>query len=381
MKKIAFVYDGELDFGGVETHLLSMFRHLDRSRYSPILFSPISERYRENVASTGVQVVPTLPIKPLSVKAIWRLVKGFRQEKIDLVHIHSPIAAISGRIAAKITGLPAIVTVHMPSTRFYGDRQTIRAITGRMLYISIDRLLNYVMTKRLVYVSRTIYKESINIRLSPRRLSTVIPNGIDLSKFASVRNSLALRKEFCTDEKAIVICFAGRLSEEKGIDILLEAMVEIQKTHRQENIKLWLIGDGALKVDLMERTKSLDLEGIVQFIGFQNNLSEFLHAGDIFVLPSRHEAMSVVLLEAIASGLPCIVTNVGENADVIENGVQGFVIPPNQASAITKSLEVLLRDPSLRQKMGAKALERANNYSDLRMVELLQGIYKEILTE
>jgi glycosyltransferase involved in cell wall biosynthesis len=381
MKTIAFVYDAELDFGGVETHLLSIFKHIDKSRYTPILVSPISKRYNERVVSHDVQIVSSLPLRPLSLKAIWRLIKIFRQERIDLVHIHSPIAAISGRIAAKITGLPAIVTVHIPSTRFYGNIQTIRATAGRILYISIDRILNYTMTERLVFVSNTIYKESLKNRLSPSRLSTVIPNGIDLSNYASKGNSLKIRSDFVKDPKTKVLCFAGRLSEQKGIDILLDSLSELHKTHPQENIKLWIIGDGALKTELMERTKLLRLGEVVQFFGFQNNMADFLHASDIFVLPSRYEAMPIVLLEALASGLPCIVTDVGENAEVIENGVQGFVILPDQIPALTKAMEALLSDPTLCKAMGAKALDKAKNFSDLKMVELLQGLYKEILGE
>lgn len=159
MKRIAFIYNGELDFGGVETHLLSIFKNLDKIQYSPILVSPTSKRYRERAVEAGARIVPSLPLKPLSLKAIWQLIHIFRQEKIDLVHIHSPIAAIPARIAAKITGLPAIVTVHIASTGFFGNLQTIRAVAGRMLYILIDRILNYTMTERLVYVSKTICEE------------------------------------------------------------------------------------------------------------------------------------------------------------------------------------------------------------------------------
>jgi glycosyltransferase involved in cell wall biosynthesis len=381
MKKIAFVYSGELDFGGVETHLLSIFKHMDKNRYTPILVSPVSKRYQEKVAEFSIQIFSGLPLKPLSIKAIGVLIHIFRQEKIDLVHIHSPIAAISARIAAKILGLPVIVTVHSPSTRFYGNIKTLRASVGRLLYISIDRILNYTLTNRLVYVSSTIYKESTIRHLSPKNLSAIIPNGIDCSEFASTSNSINIRGKLATDPKAIVFCFAGRLSEEKGIDILLDSVSELKKTYPQKEINLWVIGEGALKTELMQRTQFLGLGEIVRFTGFQTGISDYLHASDIFILPSHHEAMSMVLLEALACGLPCIVTDVGENAVVIENGVQGLVIPPNQTRDLTKALDILLNNPSLRETMRANALERAKNYTDHKMIETLQQLYKEILGE
>lgn len=178
-----------------------------------------------------------------------------------------------------------------------------------------------------------------------------------------------------------MICFAGRLSEQKGIDILLNSIAVLKKINPQAKIALWIIGDGALKTDLKERTRSLGIEEIVLFVGYQIDISDYLHASDIFVLPSRYEAMSIVLLEAMACGLPCIVTDVGENAEVVENGVQGFVIPPNQTGDLTKALDTLLNNPSLCETMRVNALERAKNYSDLRMIETLQQLYKEILGE
>lgn len=379
MKKIAFVYNGILDFGGVEAHLLSIFRHLDKSRYTPVLVSPVSTRYREKVLHLGVQVVPSPMIKPLSFKSIQRLRTVFQQEKIDLVHIHSPIAAISSRIAAKLAGVPAIVTVHLPSTQFYGDIQSLRARAGRWMYISIDRILNYTLTSKLIYVSKTVCKESIRAHLSPRHLSVVISNGIDLSNYAPNRNVKAIRTLYIKDPETIVICYAGRLSGEKGLDILLDSVAELQKSFPQRNVKLWIIGEGPLQDNLRERTQQLNLGSIVQFLGFQSNISDLLHASDIFVLPSLYEGMSIVLLEALASGLPCIVTDVGENAEVIENNVQGLVIPVNQTSALTHALATLLNNPTLRKKMGENALKRSENFSDLKMIELLQGIYQEIL--
>jgi len=237
------------------------------------------------------------------------------------------------------------------------------------------------LTNRLVYVSGTIYNESTNRHLSPKNLSTIIPNGIDCSEFAPTNNSMNIRAQLATDPKATVICFAGRLSEEKGIDILLDSVAKLNKTYPLEKIRLWIIGDGPLKTELMERTNFLGLEKFVRFTGFQTSISDYLHESDIFVLPSRHEAMSIVLLEALACGLPCIVTDVGENAEVIENGVQGLVIPPDQTRDLTKALDILLNNPSLRETMRANAFERAKNYSDHKMIETLQQLYKEILGE
>ena len=142
---------------------------------------------------------------------------------------------------------------------------------------------------------------------------------------------------------------------------------------------VWIIGEGAEKGRLMEMAKSLGIEEMVRFTGFQEHVPEFLAASDIFVLPSRHEAMSMVLLEALASGLPSIVTDVGENAAVIQNGEQGFVIPPHSAEALRETLDRLLNDGDLLKQMSQKARLRAEAFSDRKMVDDLQDLYLEIL--
>ena len=216
MKNIAFIYDQALDFGGVETHLLSIFRQLDRSRYTPILIAPVSARYQVKAQAWGVRIAAIAPFKPFSLQAVRRLTALFRQEKIDLVHLHSPIAAISGRAAAKIAGLPAVVTVHSPATRFYGSRKTLRATAGRVIYIWTDRILNYLLTDRLVYVSRTIYQESIEIHLSPGRKSTVIPNGINLSQINHKEGRWESKKKAWYGTRRNGDLFCRALSRGKG---------------------------------------------------------------------------------------------------------------------------------------------------------------------
>jgi glycosyltransferase involved in cell wall biosynthesis len=380
MKRIAFIYDQVLDFGGVETHLLSIFRQLDRSRYTPILMAPTSPRFQGKVQACGVKIVPVSPFKPFSLRAVRELIEHFRQEKIDLVNLHSPIAAISGRAAAKIAGLPAVVTVHAPSTKFYGSRRTLRAWAGRVLYVTTDRILNYLLTDRLIYVSRTVYQQAIRIRLSPRRKSTFILNGIDLSQYGDQGNRLELREKWETGAGAAVICFAGRLSEEKGIDLLLEAAASLRKDHPAKDFTIWIIGEGAEKDRLKKLANILGIEKIVRFMGFQEQVAEYLSASDIFVLPSRHEAMSMVLLEALASGLPCIVTEVGESARVVQDGEQGLVIAPNSVEPLREALEKLLSDAHLLQEMSQKACLRAVDFSVGKMVQALQELYEEILS-
>ena len=192
MKHIAIIYEQELDIGGVETHLLSLFRRVDPAQYRFSIFAPTSNPYRQEAARLGVQVFPLAPYKPLSWRAFQRIHRLLHEEHVDLVHAHSPTAAVPARLAARTLGLPAVVTVHIPARDYHGVRHTLRANSGRKLYVFLDRVLNHSLTERLIYVSAQVYAQEIQEDAAPAERALVIPNGVDLSRFQSAASRTSL---------------------------------------------------------------------------------------------------------------------------------------------------------------------------------------------
>jgi glycosyltransferase involved in cell wall biosynthesis len=378
MKKIAIIYERELSIGGVETHILTLLKHINPKEYSYTIISPVSENFRHKAIALGTEVRPIPYFKPLNFSTLATMARLFRKEQIDLVHIHSPAAAITARLATFLTGLPNIVTVHAPSVFYYGERQTLRAKTGRSIYIQLDRLLNYTATRRLVYVSNRVFDDCITRRISPPDRSLVIHNGIDLAPYDRA-DSETLRMHLRMQEniplETPIITYAGRLAEEKGLDVLLEAL-HILNRRRIPDYAVWLIGSGPLEAELAKKVDDLELQRHVHFLGYQEDVAKYLLVSDFFVMPSRHEAMSIAIMEALAAGLPCVVSDVGDNARLVEDGQAGLVVPANSSEALAAAIERLLADPTLRKTMSAKAGQKAKAFSVKQMIQQLESVYQ-----
>jgi glycosyltransferase involved in cell wall biosynthesis len=136
-----------------------------------------------------------------------------------------------------------------------------------------------------------------------------------------------------------------------------------------------LVGEGTQRTVLQSLAQTLGLGSCVHFVGWQNEASNFFRDSDIFVLPSRYEAMSMSLLEALAHSLPCVVTAVGENTNLIVDGVEGLVVPTENPQALAKALARLLSDFKLRHQMGQAAYAKAKLFNVDRMVEHTLAVY------
>lgn len=379
MKRVAIVYERELDLGGVETHLLALLKRIDPAQYQLVFFSPASDRFQAQVESGGGQLIRLPAFAPLTPGIQARLRRGFSELGIDLVHAHSPTAAVPARLAAARLGLPALVTVHIAAIDYHGRLHTLRASSGRILYTALDRLLNFRLTARLVYVSHTIHQREVAHGRTPANRSQVIPNGIDLERFQPLPAERArLRQVYGLAEDIPLMVFAGRLSDQKGLDVLLEALRRV-KQQGSAPFVAWLVGNGPLEASLRAQAQQAGLSEQVHFLGVQQDIPDYLSAGDLFVLPSRWEAMSIALLEALACGLPCVVSQVGDNPLLVEDGREGLTTPPEQAEPLAVAIQQLLNNPQLRAQMASQARARAIQFDEIEMVNKLQAVYEELI--
>ncbi len=158
-----------------------------------------------------------------------------------LLGVHRRFGGAHWRVAARLLGLPVVVTVHLPAYEYvYGPG--LRARSKRWLYRYIERILNHALTDHLIYVSSRIGREAVEGGLAPPHCTTVIENGIDLSPFTERERGRCIREELGASPQTTVLCCIGRLTEQKGVDILLEAFCLLEPLKR--NVHLWLVGDG-----------------------------------------------------------------------------------------------------------------------------------------
>ncbi len=371
--RVAILYDRPLKLGGVETHLRSLVRCADPAQFRFLLIAPGAEAFSSQIEAGLVEFVPFngwWPIRCRDIRVLRRIVT---ERGVHLVHPHSPTAAIIGRAVARWRKLPVVVTVHLPVTQYHGTDQTWRARIGRSIFTGLDRLLNHRATDQIIFVSQSTRDDCTASGLAPDAKSVVIHNGIDLSEYRVRKDKNLLRQQLGAPEEADIISFVGRLDQQKGIVPLISAFAALDATTKP--VLLWMIGDGPLRDEIASSVEAHHLQGRVVLWGYQPKVADFLFASDLFVLPSLYEAMPITLIEALAAGLPCIATNVGDNALIIQDGVNGLIVPPDDPPALQNALRVILNDPGLREKMRDQNLANMNHYDEHRMVQALQSIY------
>ena len=277
----------------------------------------------------------------------------------DIMHVHSPyplgeMAALIGKQDARL-----VVTYHSDIVRQKFALKFYQPLLRRFLR-SADRII----------ATSPRYIDSSPFLNPLRDHCAVVPLGVDIHRFRPSEKS---------PESPPAALFVGRLRYYKGLETLFRALANVP------HLKVSVVGDGPMKVAWSALTAKLGLTDRVTFIGqvSDRELPSVYHQFHFFVLPAnaRSEAFGTVLLEAMASGLPCISTEVGTGTSwVVEDGVTGLVVPPDNPSRLSKAMQLLTDDHTLRLQMGLAARDRTESqFSEQRMVEGVMAVYEALL--
>ncbi len=204
---------------------------------------------------------------------------------------------------------------------------------------------------------------------APRQRIRVIYNGIDTERFHPVVQNGG------RDPGPIVAI--GRLVPQKNHALFLEAAARLSR--QMAAVRFMIVGDGPLRPALETRADNLGLAESVSFVGERQDVDVILRSASLLWLPSRWEGMPNVVLEAMASGVPAIATDVGGTRELIRTGVDGFVVPPEDADAFVALSRDLLQDEQRRRQFAAAARSRAEDFSSPRMVQAVTELYAEVL--
>jgi len=355
-----------LPVGGAERMLLDLVTHLDQDRYEITVVSlhRLGSQVERDLASSGVEVVYLGKRMGFDPRMFHRVAAAVRRARPDVVHTHRPVLSYAlpsflGRLRGRV-----VHTVHNLAER---------EVAGRL------RKASHHVAFRLGVAPVAIcgaVAESIT-RLYGRPPRAVIPNGIDVRRFAAPAVPRgAWRRQLGLDARAVVFAFVGRLSPQKDPGTLLRALA----TARLAPWVLLVSGDGELRAELEAQAEGLGLLGRVRFLGIRSDVPELLAASDVFVLPSRYEGHPLSAMEAMAAGRPVIATAVGGVPEVVRDGVTGLLVPPGDAVALAGAIGRLGRDEGLRQEMGRRGgLLAAEAFDVSRMAEAYDRLYQEVL--
>ncbi|HSL88120.1 MAG TPA: glycosyltransferase family 4 protein, partial [Ignavibacteriaceae bacterium] len=208
--------------------------------------------------------------------------------------------------------------------------------------------------------------------LKPERIK-VIYNGIDPAIYKS-ENTKDLRNEFGFAEDDFVIGFVGRLSIQKGVQYALDALKSV--IEKYSNVRLLICGDGELRGDVEKFVSENKLEGKIHLAGFRKDIPDIMKTIDVLLTPSLWEGFGIVLIEAMAAGKPCIATDTSSIPEIVEDGANGFLVPPKDSQSISESLIKLISDPQLVRQMGQAGIETVNQKFTIdKMIKEYESVF------
>jgi glycosyltransferase involved in cell wall biosynthesis len=270
-------------------------------------------------------------------------------------------ASIACRLAGLWARVPVVLTAtratleYLPSVAWWLDRVTAR------------------WCQRIIAVSQHTADTVVRVEAIAREKVVVIPNGVDLKRFAP-RDVRSARAHWGIGDSAFVVASIGRLTQQKGYGYLLQALAVARKAI--PSIICLIAGEGPLRGALEAQVRALGLEGVCRFLGDVPEIETVFAAADVTVLPSLFEGMPNAVLEAMAMGCPVIATAVGGSTELVRHGETGFLVPPADAAALASALVDMAASPDRRNRLRIRSREVAVAEHGIdRMVHSVERLY------
>lgn len=365
--KIGICHVVEAYEGGIRRHLHDILLNLPASRYEQSVAISLSRRSDavEEIKSLGFRVIELPMARRISpvrdLRSLTKLVQHLKASTVQIVHGHSSKAGIIGRIAGRLAGKK---TVYTPNGWAFGPfmsrrKSWVYARIERMALAWTDLLINVSDSERRLALEYGIRSES----------QLVIPNAVQMP-------DVELTRPCMHGASDLTLGFLGRLAEQKNPFFLLDIMEAL----RAEPVRLVIAGDGPMRESLTAGFYTRGLLHKVEFLGMVSGPEQVMPRTDLFLLPSLWEGMPYVLLEAHAFGVPCLASRVVGNTDVVDHGVTGFLLDPQDPAAWADQIKQMSRDRQLVQAMGERAREHAARHFSIEgMVDRLTRAYEELV--
>lgn len=338
----------------------------------PPKWQKLSERIigRRNEECDGFTVQrlhggPEIGVVPLTPSLFTTLLKM----EFDVIHAHDYYAASSfySALASRAKGVPLVLTQHndtLPSP-------VLNAFLYKLDSYTLGRF-TFFQAKKIIALTTTIKAHLIQMGSDEKKIE-VIPNGVDVDVFSPKRRDL-LEEQW--EISRPVVLFTGRLVEEKEVKYLLQAFSEVSK--EVSEAKLVIVGSGPEESRLRNLQKKLGLNNVFFLGTVKNELMPNVYVGcDVLVLPSTYEPFGNVVIEAMATAKPVIGSYVGGMKDTIVHGVTGYHVQPRSSQQISKYLTRLLKDESLKNRLGENARTRVlKHYDQELIIQKMERIYR-----
>lgn len=367
MRKVVHIIT-DTNIGGAGHHMLALLGEMCKNgNYSPEVILPENSRLVPLIANLQIPFheVPHIADMSYSKLGVKVLYKKLKEIAPDIVHTH---ASFSGRIAAKKYRRCRIVhTLHCA----FPVAKWRKMFPMRQLF----GFMNNRYSHRMIAVSPVAEKTLLEMGAKKRKIQ-VIYNGVPPARQYSNEEALALRDKYSIPHDSFVVAFIARLTEIKGHDYVLDMARELPF-----NVIILCAGDGEYQAHLQARIKKEGLENNVRLLGFVENIPEILAIMDVQINMSYvSETTSLSLLSGMSVGKPAIVTRFGGNTYVIEDKVNGLLIPPQSPEALDEAITRLKEDNDLYSRLATGAKARYNEqFTAERLAAETERLYSELV--
>lgn len=366
---ILFVHYGDEWLRGSERCLLDLISHLDRTRFTPVVwcnsrtFADAVDALQITVHQSSFPLLLGWQAPRFSIRAWCNLIKEtgqlIQQHDIGLIHANSAAPCQWLNHAARRYQVPLVTHLHAR-------------------YPARDRLtLGLHHLPVAVGVSQPVIQQLLDDGV-PSKTVTVIPNGLDTEALDNTSNQ-DLRQTLQLDDSAFVLITTGSLIHRKGVDLLIDAMSQLRCV--EQDIHLIVIGDGDSATSLHTQARTLNLQDRVHFLGEQSNVTGWLRGGaDLYVTGAREEVFGLALAEASLCELAVIAPDVGGISSVIQHQGSGILVKPESAAALAEAIQTLYQNPLQRQQMGQAGRQRVLEHFTIQQnVRRFEQLYQQQL--
>lgn len=353
---------GARNVGGGEYSILLLITNLRRDIFDIIVFYSHENEIIRKIKDKGIETIrihlhkditsvyrDEIKINPVNLltyiryffDGIFKVAKALRKYEIDILHPHDNLSKIIGGIAAKITGVKTVV-----HCRDLLERGLIERFLLYYQLLLIDKIITVSESNRKLF---SIGKRSFV------KVQTIY-NGIDLDEFDKLAEN-SVREELDISNRDVVIGAIGVFDKCKGHIYLFKAIERIV-SEGVKNIVCLVVGDGRERDGLEKFVKNKNLQDYVKFLGYRKDVPILLMAMDFVVMSSIQESFPRVPLEAMATKLPVVATNIGGLPESVEDGKTGILVPPGDVDSLGKAIKYLVENPELRKEMGEAGRKR-----------------------
>jgi len=354
--------------GGAEIVFLQLIKGLDKSKFVSYAVISGTGWLSNELQKITKQVFFVESKGAFNFRYLLKLIKIIKSNKIDIIQSHLLGSNLYCSIAGFLCGIPVISTFHG-----FVDVQG----NDKLLHLKA-RIIN-LGSHNIVFVSKHLFSHFQRFNFSLKK-AVVVYNGVDASAFSPKRNENG-RTLLGFNKKDILIGSVGNIRVSKGYDYLMRAARIVVNKYPHCVFVVAGEASGDLYADLLSLREKLRLENNFFFLGYRKDTAELLNSLDIFVLPSVSEGFSIATIEAMAVGVPVVVTKSGGPEEIIENNSNGILVRAQDAISLSNGIIEFIENPESRQKMILEGLRAVKTkFSSKHMIANYQKLYNEVIT-